>query len=348
MLVSAVSTLMVWAAIGMKTIYENYDGVFYVVVAKTWYVPDLIRGLFSFPLPLEYYPAHFPLYPLAIKLLTFSGINYLQAMVGVNLIVTSVTVLIIFQIFSKMKWGNPFWISMAWLFWWPRMWAVRSVGSPETLFVLFIVLSLYCFNLKKYWLAGIAGSLAVLTKSPGLLLLVAYGVWFIVNYIKTKKWEIRIWPVGLIGLTLLGLFYFFQTQTGNFWAYFKSGDNIHLGISPFGIFDSSQPWVGSFWLEDVIWIYLLGGLGVYRTLKKDLTWGIFGVVYFITILFVAHRDIARYSLPLVPIVLLGFGEIWERKEVKWAFCLMLIPIFFYTLNFVTHNTLNIGDWANLL
>jgi hypothetical protein len=332
----------------MKTVYQNYDGPYYIAIAKSWYNQEIIRNTFSFPLPLQYYPAHFPLYPLLINLINLINLNHLQAMVLVNLAATVAGSIVIFTIFEKMKWGNPFWITLTWLFWWPRMWAIRSVGSPETLFIMFTVLSLYMFNLKKYWWAGITGSLAVLAKSPGVLLLLVYGSWFMVNYTKTRRWEIKIWPVGLIGLTLLSLFYFFQVRTGDFWAYFKTGDNIHLGIIPFRIFDSNQPWVGSWWLEDVLWIYLVGGIGVYKALKKNLVWGLYGLVFYITILFVAHRDIARYSLPLVPVVLLGLSEVFERKEARWALALLIIPMFAYTLNFVTHNVLPIADWAPLL
>ena len=346
--ISVVSTLVIWLATGLNVIYRNYDGPFYIAVAKSWYDGETIRNNFSFPLPVEYYPAHFPLYPLVIWLVSLAGFNYLQAMVTVNLLATMAAGAVIYKIAADLKWGQPFWISLAWLFWWPRMWAVRSVGSPETLFVLFVVASLYFFNAKKYWTSGILGSLAVLTKSPGVLLLVAYGAWLIVNQIKTKKWEVKIWPVGMIGLTLAGLFGFFYLRTGDFWAYFRTGDNIHLGLIPFRIFDSNQPWVGSWWLEDVLWIYLIAGIGVWRALKKNLVWGIYGLLFYVSILFVSHRDIARYSLPLVPVVLLGLAEIFERKEVRWVLVLMVIPLFFYTLNFVSHNPLLIADWTPLL
>jgi Gpi18-like mannosyltransferase len=347
-LIAILSTLAVWGTVGMKTVYENFDGPYYLVVAKAWYDKDVIRHMFSFSLPLEYYPAHFPLYPLLIDLFNLTNLNRLQAMVVVNLLATVIGTGVIYKIFEKQKWGDPFWITLTWLFWWPRMWAVRSVGSPETLFILAIITSLYFFTTKKYLYSGIAGSLAVLTKSPGALLFVAYGIWFVVNFIKTKKWEVKIWPMGLIGLTFLGLFYFFFLKTGDFWAYFHTGDNIHLQAIPFKIFDTTQPWVGSIWLEEIIWIYLIAGIGVFRALKKDLVWGIFGSVFYILILFVSHRDVARYSLPLIPVVLLGISEIFSRKDIRWALGLVIIPLFFYTINFVLHNTVAIADWGPLL
>jgi Gpi18-like mannosyltransferase len=345
---AVLSTVLLWAAAGMKAIYQNFDGPFYIVVAKAWYNKDFIRNNFSFALPLEYYPAHFPLYPALIDLITIFRINHLQAMVVVNLLVSVAGVAALYKIAEKLKWEHPFWIAFTWLFWWPRMLAVRSIGSPETLFVLTIISSLYFFEKKKYWLSGICGSLAMLTKSPGILLLLAYGIWLLVNYIKTKKLEFKIWPVLLIGLTALGLFSFFYLKTGDFMAYFHTGDNIHLQLLPFKVFDSSQTWVGSIWLEDIIWVYLIGGIGVYRALKKNLIWGIFGAVFYATILFVSHRDISRYSLPIVPVVLMGLSEIFAKKEIRWFLVLAIIPIFFYTLNFVMGNTLSIADWGPFL
>ncbi len=234
-LVSVISTLAVWAAAGMKTIYQNYDGAFYVVVAKTWYDHSLIRNSFSFPLPVEYYPAHFPLYPFIIHLINLIDLidlNYLQIMVLANIVVSAVGAGVIYKIADKLKWGNPFWITLAWLFWWPRMWAIRSVGSPETLFIGLLAGSVYFFQTKKYWPAAILGSLAVVTKSPGILLLITYCLILIINWAKTRKIEWKVWPITLIGLTLVGLFGFFFLKTGDFWAYFHTGDNIHLGLLP--------------------------------------------------------------------------------------------------------------------
>lgn len=182
----------------------------------------------------------------------------------------------------------------------------------------------------------------MLTKSPGILLFGAYGLVFL------RKLNLKMWPVLLIPVAIGGLFYFYYLQTGDFWAYFHSGDNIHLQALPFRVFDSSQPWVGDWWLEDVLWIYLVGGIGVWRALKKNPVWGYFGVMYFLSILFVTHRDISRYSLPLVPVVLLGLSEVLERREVKWALAAMLVPLFFYTVNFLSHNTVAISNWTPFL
>ncbi|MEK7163606.1 MAG: hypothetical protein AAB768_00495 [Patescibacteria group bacterium] len=336
-----ISTVAVWRAVGLKTIYQNFDGPYYLAVARSWYDQATLGKYFSFPVPLEYYPAHFPLYPFAIRLISWLPfLNPLRAMLIINLLATIATSIVLFEILKTKKIPRALFLSISFLFLWPRMWAVRSIGSPETLFILWILLSLKYFDLKKYWLAGIFGSLAVLTKSPGILLLPTYLI--------AAKFDKKIWPTLLIPISLLLLFTFFKIQTGDFWAYFHSGDNIHLQATPFKIFDSNQPWVGSFWLEDILWIYLIGGLGVYYAWKKDRLWGIFGLVYYTVIIFVSHRDISRYSLPLIPIILFGLSDLFKRKEIRIALILLIIPLYFYTLNFLTHNTLTISDWAPFL
>ncbi len=331
--VSVFSTMALWVPVGMQKVYENFDGLYYIVVAKSWYDKVFIRNNFSFPLPLEYYPAHFPLYPALINL--FGGSP--TAAVGINLVTSAVVAIAIYKIFEEFKWGNPLMAGLVWLFAWPRMWVVRSIGSPETLFILFVVLALYGFQKKSYWLAAIAGALATLTKSPGILLFPVF--------ILASKVDKKIWPTLLIPAALVAVFGFYYLRTGDFWAYFHSGDNIHLQTLPFRVFDSGQPWVGNWWLEDMLWIYLIGAVGVVRAFRKSQVWGWWGAIFYTVILFVSHRDIARYSLPIVPVVILGLTDVLEKKEVRWALLLLLIPMYFYSLNFLAHNTAAISDWT---
>lgn len=339
---------MLWASVGMQTIYTNYDGPYYLVIARCWYDKECIGRNFSFPLPLEYYPAHFPLYPVLINTIAASGISKLQAMVLVNVMAAAGAAIMLHKLVADNKWGHPLLISLAWLFVWPRMWVVRSIGSPETLLMLFIFVSVYFFGKKKYLGAAFWGSMAVLTKPPGVLLLAAYGCWWLYEGIKNRKWHVSAWPVSLMAVVLAGIFWFYQVRTGDTFAYFHSGDNIHLQALPFKIFDSSQAWVGTFWLEDVLWIYLIGVVGIWRAFKKSTVLGWFGAVWYATILFVSHRDIARYSLPIVPVVLIGLAEIFEKREVRWAMVFLLVPSFLYSVNFLVHNTAGVATWQPFL
>ena len=104
-----------------------------------------------------------------------------------------------------------------------------------------------------------------------------------------------------------------KIQFGDFFAYLNSGDNIHLFFPPFQVFNYSAPWVGTFWLEEVVYIYLFGLLGLIKLVSKGkkgrgktkyqtMAW--FTGVFLFSIFFVSHRDVARYALPVFPFVLL--------------------------------------------
>ncbi len=337
LLVTLVSTLLVWWGAGFANAYKNFDGPLYIAVAQTWYDKEAIGQNFSFPLPLEYYPAHLPLYPALIKLVSFIVINPFWAMLIVTTMGAMAGSALVYKIVEEKKWGDPLLLSALWLFVWPRMWAVRSVGSPETWFMVFIMASLWLFEKKKYFWAGILGGLAIWTKSPAVLLIPTFLIINRKNFVS----------VAIMALMGLGLFGFFQWRVGDFWAYFHTGDNIHLGL-PFHIFDSSQIWVGSAWLEDVIWIYLISAIGIIRAWDKNKLWAIWGGVFLAVITLVGHRDIARYSLPIVPVVLLGFSDLLKPKCVKIVLLVMLIPMYFYTVNFVRFNVMPIQNWGEFM
>jgi len=344
---------------GMATIMKNFDGLYYVVVAKSFYRPELIGNLFSFPLPAIYYTAHFPLYPGLIKLFSYV-FGYLWGMLSVTLI-SSVLATIVFYLFIKeFKYSKQaFWLSLVFLFFPARWLVVRSVGSPEPLFIFLILISFYFFKKKNYWLAGIFGALTQLTKPPGVLLFLGYTAFLLVeNWPELKKKTIttlvnlfkKAYPLLLIPLSLIGLFAYYRFAYGDFWAYFHSGENIHpIFWPPFQVFNLSTRWVGTFWLEEIIYIFLLEALGVALLFKqKRFDLAIFAAIFFVATFFVAHRDISRYSLPLVPFLLIAFEPFLVKKEFKIAFWIVILPIFLYTINFIAGNTMPLADWSSFL
>jgi hypothetical protein len=124
---------------------------------------------------------------------------------------------------------------------------------------------------------------------------------------------------------------------------------MHLFFPPFQIFNYSAPWVGTFWLEEIIFIYLIGILGIYKLYQEKLkTYFYFSLVFFVPLLFVAHRDLMRYALPLVPFLLLGYRDLLIKKEFKFAIIAIIIPIYLYSLAFISQNTMPISNWAPFL
>jgi len=164
-----------------------------------------------------------------------------------------------------------------------------------------------------------------------------------------KKFEWKAYPLLLIPITLLGIYAFYGVRYNDFFAYFNSGDNIHLMFPPFQVFNPSQPWVGTFWIEEVIWLYIFGGLGFFYLIKQGyITLASFVGIFFLSILFVAHRDVSRYMLPIVPFLFIAFAKLLVSKEFKYVLILILIPIYLYAIAFITNNVTPIGDWSPLL
>lgn len=335
---------------GNVALWKNYDGPNYLIVAKTWYNKEEILNKFSNPLPAEYYPAHFPLYPGIIWFfdLFTSGPNAM-------LLATTLGSVLLFGMFYLYlrDFGlssNPSWLGAVLLFLPARFLALRTIGSPEPWFMFFILGSIYFFKKERFWLAGILGYLGMLTKSPMILLFAAYGVFWLIESVKQRRILWNYYPLLLIPFAVLDLFYFYMMRTGNFWAYFSSGDNFHLFWPPFSIFaPKGQIWVGNFWLEDVIWTWLVYGMGVLLLWKKKMkVEALFSGIFFTSTLFVAHRDISRYIIPIAPFLLVAFDKYLQKKEFKIILAVLALPIVLYTWNFLLNNTSPVADWAPYL
>lgn len=365
LLISLVPTLIIWFPFffripsfwniplpqnGMATIVANYDGPLYLAAAKSLYDKSYISNNFQFPLPTEYYTAHFPLFPILIRGLGVV-INYPYSMLIITVITSALCIFFFRKLIGKYTNSENAWLlSLVFSIFPARFLIVRSVGSPDPLFIAAIIASLLYFKNKNYLAAGVWGAIAQLTKSPGILLFGSYIIYFLIFNAKNIKSSLKhIYPLLLIPISLVSVFAYYGYATGDFLAYFHSGDNIHLLFPPFQVFNYSAPWVGTFWLEEVIFIYLFGILGIMKLLeKREYEIASFAIVFFTSILFVSHRDIMRYSLPLVPFILVGFADNLVKKEFKLAFAILIVPIFLFSLAFISQNVMPISNWGPFL
>jgi len=345
---------------GMATIVANFDGPLFLVVAKTLYNKALITANYSFPLATEYYAAHFPLFPLLIRLFAII-FGYPYAMLLITLVSSMLAIFFFNKLAQRfMKKKDALWLTFVFSILPARWLIVRSVGSAEPLFVAAIIASIFYFQKKKYWQAGIWGAIAQLTKSPGILLFVAYLCTIIAPDFKKlattkfRKWSRMLdlkkaYPILLIPFSLLVVFIFYKFTLNDFFAYFHSGDNIHLFFPPFQIFNYSAPWVGTFWLEEIIFVYLFALLGLINLVKKyggAMAW--FTGIFFVSILFVSHRDLIRYALPIIPFLLIAFQKTIAKKEFKVVVLVLAIPIYLFSLAYISQNVMPISDWAPFL
>lgn len=332
---------------GMNVIQQNFDGLNFLVIAKSWYAPELIEKInerFLTGNDPIYFTAHFPAFPGVVQLFDLvlplprallAGIVLSNLLLGISL----------YWFFSHLTKDPKLALLMSTigLFFPARMLSVRGVGSNEPLFIFLTLVSIILMMKQKHWQSAVGGALAVLTRSPGIILFVVYAL---------TLWRRPrdLAPYLLMPLTLLGLFGYYGWQHGDWLAYFHSGDNLHLFFPPFQIFSNTASWINDMWREDVIYLYLFYGLGLALIETKWMIIRNWGLLYGSTLLFVAHRDLARYALPIAPIVLFGYAPLIKRipKKFLYALAVLLIPIYLMGWQFVIKNIQPINDWGVFL
>ena len=365
-IITLLSTLLFWfifslnipqylgfPSVDLKTLFANYDGPNYLVIAKCGYNFDCIRNTFSLGLPLEYYPAHFPGFPIIIKLFDLISPGPV-AMLFSTLLGSIFLNLVFYRLattFTSAK--KSLWLTIVFTFLPARLFVLRVIGAPETWFIGFLLASLYFFRQHKYLPSAIFLTLAQTFKTPAVLLLISYMIYFINQFVKTKnksKLIRQYLPFIMVPVSVLLVFIFYYFQTGDFWAYFNSGDNRHIFPLPFGVFVSNSSWVNGIWLEDIIYIFALAywtGLKLFKKYKlKPL--GTFVLLYTLATTLVVHRDISRYVTPIYPLAFLAFKKQLSSKIFKKVFYIMILAVYLYTINFVIGNTAPIADWTPYL
>lgn len=151
-------------------------------------------------------------------------------------------------------------------------------------------------------------------------------------------------------LVLLGIFYYYKIQTGDFLAYFHSGDNFHINPLPFLVFISTKSWINTIWLEDIIYIYFFALISINKLFEKfkfDIIF-LYPAVFTLATLFVAHRDISRYIAPVYPFVLYAFKDKLENKMIRLILFILIPAVYLYSVNFIAGNVAPIADWAPYL
>lgn len=340
--------------LGIYNVIRHWDGPLYIIPAKTLYNKN-DQLLKNKPEGLQelYFSAHFPLYPLTLRL--FAPLVGYPKSILLSTLIASIFLYCFFYYFVKKNKLTefPFILTVVFLFLTPRFLIVRSVGSPEPLFLLLIMLSIYFFQNKKYFFSGIFGYLATTTKSPGILLFISYCLWILLEILKNKKFEKKWLWLLLIPIGLISVFTLYAFRYGDFFAYFKSGDNIHLLFPPFKVFSHNRSWIDTAWLEEIIFIYFFYLLAIINLIKFNLkTYRLsfhvmcsFMIIFFLAIISVGHRDISRYSLPMLPFGLISLERFFTSKKFIIALLLLLPAIYLYAINFMSYNIAPINDWS---
>ncbi len=350
---------------GFNTIYRNYDGIEYIAIAKSLYDPHKLAAQPQ-ALPSQYYAAHFPGYSLLI-LLFAQFLGFLKSMLFISILFTALSSALFYKLVKDFKLTeHPLFLSFLFLILPARWVIVHSVGSSEPVFIFFVLTAIYSlmrFELYKIgiwiWIASFAGFAAQFTRPPGFLLTMSIGIYLIWKLLHphfTRKYDLLIddeqlneksllnliknyYPLILMPLGLIAVFYWYSQSYGDFWMYFKTGDNIHLTFPPFQVFNKTQFWVGDIWLEDMIYIFLVGFSGAFLLFKQKLNvMAFFVLIYMFAGISIAHRDISRYLLPIFPFVLVSLQKYLTSKEFKWVTIIIILGIYLYSQNFILNNT----------
>jgi len=333
-------------------IYKHYDGPLYIIPAKTLYEQSKIDipgsgFILSLPLTPKYFAAHLPLYPILIRI--FAHIfGYLKSMIFVNILATVILANLFYFVLKRFKMSqNPLLLTIVFLFL-PRFLVVRSVGSPESLFILLILSSLLFFEKNNFLLAGLFGGLATMTKIPGILLFPAYVLVLAEKLIKEKKIDFRTIYLLLIPFGLLAVFFLYQKQFSDFFAYFHTGGVVPMPY-PFSVFNSSAKWVGTAWLEEIVLYFFLYTFSVISLAHiKQRSFFYFSLVFLAATTFVQHRDISRYALPLWPFACMALEKLFTSKKFLIALLIILPALYLYAWNFCLQNIVPISDWSPFL
>ena len=335
---------------GFTNVLKNWDGPHYMLIAQTFYdIPATEKLLFT-SLPASYYPAHFPLFPILIALLA-PIMGYFYAGLSINLLF-GILLNILFYTVAQKYTKHPLFLTFVFTVFPGRFFITRGIVAPETMMVFFIFLALVMWEHKRYFQGAVWGTLGILTKVKAGFLLPAFFAQQTEEYfLKKKKINVRAIWMFLIPTALLGLFTFYYFRTGNFFAFFEAEQGNDLFITfPFAQFHSASAWIGTAWLEDVVFYFAaMFILTVTLYNKKDhRSWFYYVLFYTLFLIFVPQRDITRFSYPMYPIFLLTFQKWFTSKEFRAALVLLLPAIYFYAWNFMIQNQAPIANLAPFL
>lgn len=330
-------------------IYRHYDGLLYVIAAKSWYSPAAIRQLpLDTPLSPLYFAAHLPLYPALIRLTAQMGLDYVKSMMLVTLLSSVILGWVFYAFIRSFQLSKrPLLLTVIFLMF-PRLLVVRSIGAPEPLFMALIIGALWMWERRRYVLAGILGALAVTAKLPGVLLVPAFGLVVLENLRATKRMNWR-W-LGMF-IPLLGLYAvcaLYAQQYGDFFAYWHTGYVVPM-LYPYAAFNRQARWVGTAWLEDVLGyfaLYIYAAITLFKSHLRSVFYFVAAFVFATT--FVEHRDISRYLLPVWPFVCIAFEKHLTSKKALLLWLLILPAIYLYAWNFMQENAMPVTHWASFL
>lgn len=337
-----------------EVLERNYDSPIYVILAKTLYNKEKIEDLNFNKTVFGYYANHFPIYPLLINLFSNFGLNHFQASVFLTWGSTILFTICFYLFLKTFKFSkDPLRLSLVSLFLPPRWLAVRTVPGTEPIFSLLVIICLWLYLEKKYFYSSLVLAVMTLTRVPGIVFFVSFCTLILYDYFQNsnkKEFILKTlrkqWSLVLSPLALLGLFYFYKINFGDFFAYFNTGTgtNIHLKPFPFAfVIGYNHPMAEGFFY--IFFFYILAIYLLWQAKEKRLA--IFCLIYLIPNFFMLVDDLYRYLIPISAFLLIPFDKYFHHKLFKYLFPFFLIGIYIYTLSLLPLRMFAYDDYAKL-
>lgn len=171
---------------GWLEIWNRWDGPHYIDIARDGYVTQGDE---------RNWIVFYPLYPWAIRLLTLVMRDYLLSAFAVSALASVVAGLLLMRL-TELDFDRAVSRSAVWfMFIFPTSYFFH-IGYTESLFLALALASFLAARRRKWWLAGVTGALACLTRVNGLLLIPALACEALIQYRTDRLRGLR----GLRGL----------------------------------------------------------------------------------------------------------------------------------------------------
>src|SRR3989344_3403652 len=74
----------------------------------------------------------------------------------------------------------------------------------------------------------------------------------------------------------------------------------------------------------------------------------FALIFFLAAISIQHRDISRYTLPLLPFAAIVYEKFFTSKKFLITLIILIPAIYLYAWNFMLYNIAPITDWSPFL
>lgn len=170
-------------------VWQRWDGQWYLKIATLGYNP--YDGSYAF----------FPLYPSLIRAIsTLSSVSPLVAGIAISNLAYLVGLIYLFRLTRSEFGPSVASRTILYLAVFPTAFYFFAVYT-EALFFALTVAAFYYARGGRWWLAGLLGLLAALTRSTGLLLTIPFAV----EYARQRHWDLRLLRPNVLAVGLPGV-----------------------------------------------------------------------------------------------------------------------------------------------